>query len=456
MSSSSPRSIKQTAIRGALWTVLSFGIQYALRLGSNILLTRLLPPTAFGLMQLSSSVLIGFGMLSDTGVGPNIIQSNRGEDPTFLNTARTIQIIRGILIFLGCAIVAVPAARFYGQPEVLGLIMLGGLNMFIIGFENMSSYLLNRDLRIRERETFALAEQVISMVAMLIWAMISPTVWALATGYVLSPLIRLVWTHYLVPGAPKAKIEWDQKSAQEILSFGKWIFFSTAATFFAIQADRLILGKMVGFELLGIYGIALTFAELPRQVVGRISAQILLPAIARIADRPRAELREKLLRNRYKVLLFAVLCLTPLICFGDFLIRFLYRGNYQTADWMLPILALGIWPNLLHESTRQALVAIGKPKYEAYGQFFKGLFVCSCIPLGIHYFGMLGAVIAVACNDLPLYSAVSHGLRQEGLNNVKQDLLMTGLLLGLLAMILFARYIFGGGTPIDGLLVFPR
>jgi len=443
-------SLKQVALRGTLWTILGFGIQYILRLGGNIFLTRLLPPSAFGLMQLSTSILVGLAMFSDTGIGPNIIQSKRGEDPVFLNTARTVQILRGIIIFLVCGVIAIPAARFYEQPEVAGLVALAGLNMLLMGFQSMSFFLLSRNLQIRKQEMFSLIEQVIPLIVMLIWASISPTVWALAAGYILTPFLRLYWTHNLVSG-PVSKLTWDKESLEEIFSFGKWIFFSTAATFFAVQADRLILGKMVGFELLGLYGVALTFAELPRRIVGKISGQILLPAMAKISDRPRAELRTILLRNRQKVLLFAIAFLVPLVCFGDLLIKLLYTGKYVNAAWMLPILALGIWPNLLHESLRQSLVAIGRPKYEAYGQFFKSLFVCAGIPLGIHHFGMLGAVIVVACNDLPLYTATCIGLRQEKLSSIKQDVMMSGLLVVLVAMFLLIRHTAGLGLPISTL-----
>lgn len=441
-------SIKQVAIRGTIWTILSFGTQSVLRLASNIALTRLLPPSVFGLMQLSTSLIIGLGMLSDTGIGPNIIQSKRGDEPTFLDTAWTIQVIRGICIFLICCALAVPAAKFYGQSEIVGLMLLAGASSVISGFEGTSFHSLGRHLKVRQREVFGLIEQVLPLVVMLVWAWLNPTVWALAVGYILSPLVRLFWTHRLVAGH-RNHFAWDQKAITEIVSFGKWIFFSTGATFFALQADRLILGKLVGFELLGIYGIALALSELPRQVVSRVSSQVVLPAVSKLTDRPRAELREKLLRNRQKVLLGAILMVTVLACFGDMLIHLLYNGKFETAAWMLPILAAGIWVNVLHESIRQVLVAIGQPKYEAYGQFFKALYMCIFIPLGFHYLGMLGAVIAVACNDIPLYGPVLSGLRKEGLNSLKQDLAMTGYLIAAIVAISAIRYSLGFGLPID-------
>ena len=64
------------------------------------MLTRLLFPEAFGLMALIQTFMIGLAMFSDLGIGPAIIQSDRGEDPDFLNTAWVMQILRGICLWL--------------------------------------------------------------------------------------------------------------------------------------------------------------------------------------------------------------------------------------------------------------------------------------------------------------------------------------------------------------------
>lgn len=226
---------------------------------------------------------------------------------------------------------------------------------------------------------------------------------------------------------------------------------STAATFLGMQADRIILGKLTPLEVLGVYGVALTFAELPRQIVGAISGKVMLPVFSKMADLPRSSLRRKVLQSRGSVLLGAALLLAIFVGFGDLLIHALYDKRYVQAAWMLPILALGIWPNLLHESIRQSLVAIGKPQYEAWGQFLKCLTVCIGIPVGFHTMGMLGAVIVVAANDIPLYGAVSYGLYREKLSSLGQDIQMTGALLAILSLMLLGRWILGFGLPIETL-----
>ncbi|GAB1360936.1 hypothetical protein MASR1M32_01720 [Rhodobacter sp.] len=88
------------ALRGSALTAGSYAVTQALRLASNLILTRLLFPEAFGLMALVSVVLVGLQMFSDTGIGPAISRSPRGDEPAFLDTAWTVNVARGG--FCGC------------------------------------------------------------------------------------------------------------------------------------------------------------------------------------------------------------------------------------------------------------------------------------------------------------------------------------------------------------------
>lgn len=128
-------SLEARAARSLSLTVASFGTSQLIRLASNLILTRLLFPEAFGLMALVMVVLIGLGQFSDMGISPAIMQSRRGDDPDFLNTAWTIQIIRGVCLWLMTAALAWPMAQLYGEPALVGLLPVAGLSLLIDGFK---------------------------------------------------------------------------------------------------------------------------------------------------------------------------------------------------------------------------------------------------------------------------------------------------------------------------------
>jgi O-antigen/teichoic acid export membrane protein len=92
-------SLKTLAIRGAIWTIAGYGAGQLLRLGGNLVLTRLLEPKLFGLMTLVFVFITALHLFSDLGIGVSVIQNKRGDDPVFLNTAWTLQVVRGVFLW---------------------------------------------------------------------------------------------------------------------------------------------------------------------------------------------------------------------------------------------------------------------------------------------------------------------------------------------------------------------
>jgi O-antigen/teichoic acid export membrane protein len=257
----------------------------------------------------------------------------------------------------------------------------------------------------------------------------------------------VIWSFFLIPGYSN-RLTWDKSAVRELFSIGRWIFISTAFTFLAEQADRLLLGKLFSLELLGIYGIALMLSDVPRSIAVSLSSKVIFPALSQLTELPRYELRAKLLRNRRPLLLGLTAMMIFLISFGDQVIYFLYDQRYDDAAWMLPILALGIWPRLLCSTVESALTAIGKVHYTAIGNFTRMAFTIAGILVGFAWLGNLGAVIAVALNDLFYYAVVVYGLHREKMGCFMQDVQVTGLLIAGLLLAAMGRGMFGLSLPL--------
>ena len=444
--------MKQKAIQGTLWTLVGYGGSQVLRLGGNLILTRLLAPELFGLMALVQTFITGLNLFSDIGIRPGIIRSSRANDPVFLNVAWTLQAIRGIWIWLLCIVIAWPIAQFYNDQRLIWLIPIVGLGALLSGFHSTSLATLNRKLELGKLTRFEFIIQAISLLVMVIWAYFRPSVWALVGGSIISNSLKLFWSHRL-DAKTTNRFAWEKTAAAELFSFGKWIFISTIMTFLAGQADRLILGKLFSLELLGLYTVAFTLADLPRQVMLKITDRVMFPIISEYIDLGRSELRKKILQKRWYLLVGLAVLVTVLASFGDFLILFLYDDRYSQAAWMLPVLAIGLWPLLLSITINKVLFAIGKPIYIAFGNALKFVYMIVLLPLAYSKMGIGGAIFVVAFNDILPYCVVNYGLWKENVSGLKQDLVATLLLLGLLTLVLFGRYHLGWGLPISSLLV---
>jgi O-antigen/teichoic acid export membrane protein len=444
-------SMKQKAIWGTIWTIGGYGSSQALRLAGNLILTRLLVPELFGLMALVQTFITGLILFSDLGIRPAIIRSSRGDDPVFLNVAWTLQAIRGIWIWLLCVVIAWPLAQFYQDQRLIWLIPIVGLGALLSGFDSTSLATINRKVETGKLIRFEFIIQAVSLVVMVVWAYFRPSIWALLGGNLVSHLLKLFWSHRLYPEV-KNRFAWDKSAAEELFSFGKWIFISTIMTFLAGQADRLILGRLFSLELLGLYTVAFTLADLPRQVMLKVTSQVMFPIISQYMHLGRSELREKILKKRWFLLIGLAVLVTILASFGDFLILFLYDDRYDRAAWMLPVLAIGLWPLLLSITINNVLFSIGKPIYIAIGNALKFIYMITLLPLAYSRFGIGGAIFVIAFNDILPYFVVNYGLWKEKISGLLQDLQATLIFIGLLALTLFARYSLGWGLPISSLL----
>jgi O-antigen/teichoic acid export membrane protein len=439
---------KKLAIKGVAWTIASYGSSQIIRFASNLILTRLLLPELFGLVGLAYVFIIGINLFSDIGLGPSIIQNKRGEDPQFLNTAWTMQVIRSFIVWICLIIITKPVASFYGDDRLGWVIPVIGINTIIAGFNSTATSSLNRQMAVKRVVIFELGVQIVSTTVMIVWAWFDRSIWAIIAGSFTNTLVELIWSHFLIPGKSN-RFAWDKEAAKEIFSYGKWIFLSTALFFLCSQADRLILGKIFTLTMLGIYGIAFTLGDMPRQVMIAISGRVIFPSIALLAELPREELRAKILNNRKLILIPLAVGLAIFVSFGDQLILTLYRKEYEPASWMMPILALGIWHTTLYNMMGSCLLAVGKSQYGAMGNLVTFVNLCITIPLGYHLKGNLGAVIAIALGDLPTYAVIHYGLWREGLTCFWQDVQLTGMFVAVLVTLIWCRVAFSLGLPID-------
>lgn len=437
-------SLRIKALRGTAWTIGSYASAMVLRLASNIILSRILVPQYFGLMTLLNTTITGLILFSDLGLTPNVVRSRRGDEPAFLNTAWTMQVLRGAILWIFCLALSWPFAAFYGQPQLRAMVPVIGLSLIITSFNSTSLATLARHMAVRQLALLELSVQASQLIFTITWALMSRSVWALIFGRLFSDVVRLIASYRMIPGR-RASFRWDNEAARELFAFGRWVFFSTALTFIASQSDRMILGKLVSLQTLGLYGIAFALADIPRQVILSFCTNIVFPFVSKLAHLPRTEFFDLVLQYRRSVLLAAAGLLAVVVTTGDQFILHVYDVRYHSAAWIVPILALGLWHTLLYSTTSSCLFAVGKPKYVVTGYLFTALAILIFIPIAFHKWGLIGAVATVAFSDVPTYFVNLYGLGREGMYPALQDLKMTLVFLLALGVLILVRV--GAGFP---------
>jgi O-antigen/teichoic acid export membrane protein len=379
------------ALRGSAITALAYAGSQALRLASNLILARLLFPEAFGLMALVSVVLVGLQMFSDMGLSPAIARSARGDDPAFLDTAWTLQIGRGVVLWLGASLLAWPMATFYDAPDLRALIPVAALSLLIAGFNPTRIETANRHLMLGRVTALDLTSQVVGIAVMVVMAWATGSVWALVIGAVSGAAAKLALMTALLPG-PANRLRWEPAAGRELVHFGKWILLSTVCGFALSQGDRLILGAYLTLDRLGIYNIGYFLASFPWLLGGAVTMRVMIPLYrddptgAKAANAPRV----RRLRMAMTGGLLALLALLALV--GVPLVHLLYDDRYAAAGAIVVLVACVQMPAVVGMTYDQAALAAGDSKAFFAVLLAKAALQTAAFLIGAHSGGLVGAL----------------------------------------------------------------
>ncbi|MGE0709859.1 MAG: oligosaccharide flippase family protein [Planctomycetota bacterium] len=444
--------VRRRALGGTAWTLLGYTCTNVLRLGGNVVLARLLFPEAFGVMAVIGVVIQGLWLFSDIGVGPSVIQSRRGDDPEFLNTAWTIQLVRGAALCLLTCLLAAPVAAFYGDAEPLAAQLVwflpaAGLSALADGAASTRVFGHQRHLDLKRLTLLEVVSQATGLVGMVAWALLWPSVWALVAGTVLRSATRTALSHALLTGPPNRPC-WSPAAARELFGFGRWILLSTVLTFCAGQLDRLILGRLVTWDLLGVYGIASALALLPVNVLRRLNRSVAFPLLSRLRDDPDG-FGAAVARVRLPLLLTSGAVIAGLAAVAPELVDLLYDPRYQAAGWLLQALLIGSWLRVLELPNGAALLALGHSGRVALGDLVKLVALVLLLPPGLHVYGLGGGVVALVVAEAAKYVVTVVQLRRLQLPLFGMDLALSCLLAGTAALgALGARGVEAVGLPL--------
>jgi len=404
------------AVSGSFATLAGSGVSQLLRFLSNLALTRLLAPEAFGLMTLVTTFMQGLRMFSDLGIGPSVIQSPRGEEPTFLQTAWSLQVVRGFVLGLVAVVIAWPLSIYYHEPRLLTFLPIAGIQAVISGFNSTTLFVLQRRLLLVKRVQLEIGAQVFGIVVMITWALFSKTPWALLGGGLAETACLLLVSHLVAPRRHH-RFSIDRDEAHQMLRFGRWVFIATAFTFFATKVDRLVLGKAFNGEMgpLGIYNVAIVLSSLLVETMRDLASRVLFPLFARWSVDDRDELRHRILRTR---IVFGVTTTVPMVILaltGSWLIQHLYKPEYWDAGPWLRLLAAGSIGGCCVATMEPALLALGDSFRHMCWQAGRVAITVTCALVGLHLGDTHGFVTGMAWSNLAVVPLLALLVRAHGL-----------------------------------------
>ncbi|MBN1472911.1 MAG: oligosaccharide flippase family protein [Syntrophaceae bacterium] len=395
-------SLKIQSMRAAAWSVLQKGTGDALRMAGSLILTRVLFPEAFGLMATVTTVLIMINLFADTGVPISIIQNPHGAEPEFLNSAWIISVCRGIILFIIIAMAAWPISIYYQASELKPLFIIMAANPLILGFENPAIALVVKFFRIEKKALLEIAIQLSGLIVSVILAYILKSALALAYGALFASLVRVIGSYIVQPYYPR--FVWHKTYGQELFRFGKYVFLNTIITWFAMNADVLIVGKMLGMETLGVYQIGRNLGMVVSQFFLVVFSQAYMPAVSSVRNDI-----SRIIGMYQRICAFTLALIIPaslsVAFFSQGIIGLLYDPRYQNASVVMCFVCLSGIVSVLSSAASNTFFAMGCPMCQTMSSAVGFVAVFLLVPLGIRFFQMPGAVFAMVCVILSIMIA---------------------------------------------------
>lgn len=413
-------SLRSRAVHSGAWIGVGFGIQKVLQLGSNLILTRLLFPEAFGLMALATVFLVGLAMFSDIGLKPAVIRDPRGDDPDFLNTAWTIQVARGVLLCVIGAAIAYPLSLIYGQPILFPLLAVLSTTAAINGFMSIGMATAERRLDFRTITIVQVAGQLASIGLLVTLAYFWRSVWALAAANVIGAAVTVAIGYAVFP-RHRHRLALDRESAKSLIHFGRWIAFSTLATYLGGEGLKAIQGGLLTPAEFGVLAIAYTIAGIPNDLATRLSGSLGLPVLAEVYRKAPHDAYNVLHALRMRTLTISILLFSGVAFSAEPVVEFLYDARYHAAGHYLVPLSLANAIAAVGLGYTGAILAIGNASSFFNLMATSAILKIIGVAVGFEIDGIAGMLYGIALANLLTAGLILNSAKKFSLLDLKLD-----------------------------------
>ena len=384
-------NLSQCAVRGGFWVFSLRLIQQSFNLARLIILARILAPHDFGLLGIALLTMATLETFSQTGFQQALIQKKK-DIKSYLDSAWTVSIIRGIILFLILYLIAPYAAIFFEVPEAKLIIQVIGLSILLKAFTNIGVIYFQKELEFNKQFIYQLSGTLVDFIVAVSAALMLQNVWALVYGVLAGNLVRFIMSYLVHPYRPHLSL--DMEKIKELFGFGKWIMGSSILIFLITQGDDIFVGKLLGVTALGFYQMAYKISNLPATEITHVISQVTFPAYSKLQDNIQ-KLREAYLKT---------LQLTAFLSFPIAGLIFVLAPDFTTIflgeKWMpmVPAMQVLVIAGLLRSimaTTGPIFNSVGKPKIGTKWQIIRLFVLVSLIYIFTIKLGILGTSIAV-------------------------------------------------------------
>lgn len=350
--------LRAKAMRGGGWLGGGSVAEQASRFVRNMVLARLLAPSAFGTIAivLSSASLVE--SLTDVGVRQAIIQNPRGGENAYLNTGWWLGMGRSVSAYLIIFTMAPWISRYYGHAELSALLRVALLSTLMTGVMSPRATLAQKKMKFGRWAAISNGGGICGVILTVTLSFVVRDVWALAIGYCGENAFRCLLSYVLCPGLPSLK--WDWHAARDLVKFSRGVFGLSFLNLIFARTDIFVLAKLYSPAALGLYTMAVYLVQTPSIFLMTMLGQTLLPAFSHIQT-DTARVNRILVEVTSWVILLGLPAVVVIWLCGSSLLTVVYGARYAAAAGPLAVASVVVFLNTLNSLLTGVFYAKGRP-----------------------------------------------------------------------------------------------
>jgi len=277
------KDLKERTIRGGVARLAAQITNFLFRLGSLMVLARLLGPSDFGLVGMVTAFTGVLNLFRDFGLSTAAVQRPTVTEEQ-VSTLFWINVLVGVLLTLLTVAVAPFVAAFYHEPRLTWVTAVVATGFLFNALGVQHSAHLQRQMRFTALAIINTASLVISTAVAIAMAKIGYGYWSLVAMTVVFPLamtIALWFTAAWLPGLPRRRA-----GVRSMMHFGGTITLNCVIVYIAYNMEKVLLGRFWGADAIGIYGRAYQLVNIPTDNLNSAVGEVAFSALSRVQDDP--------------------------------------------------------------------------------------------------------------------------------------------------------------------------
>jgi PST family polysaccharide transporter len=278
------KDLKEKTIRGGVARAGAQGANFAIRVGSLMVLARLLGPKDFGLVGMVTAFTGILNLFRDFGLSTASVQrANVTEEQ--VSTLFWINVLVGTILAVVALVLAPVVASFYHEPRLFSITSVLAMGFLFNAAGVQHSALLQRQMRFTALAVISTGSWIVSTGVAIVMARTGYGYWALVAMTVVLPLsttLALWFTAAWLPGLPRRRA-----GIQSMMRFGGTITLNGLIMYVAYNLEKVLLGRYWGAEAIGIYGRAYQLANIPTDNLNGAVGEVAFSALSRVQHDPK-------------------------------------------------------------------------------------------------------------------------------------------------------------------------